>query len=120
MTEIKWIDPTKEDYTKDDGKWKIEVEKSTDPYGNHCRMWTAIHTSEHCKEEYWDHIRLHSGTNGVSLRVNGTNNGYVHLSASMVDKLIKELQDAIPYSRESQSKWSAYWDKRNSLQTPEY
>lgn len=110
---ITWINPAEQDNCADDPGWKIEVTASTDEWGNHCRMWVAKKETQYAGVPYIE-LRVHSGTDGVSIRTKSGNNGHCPLTPSVAKALVEELKNAHSYSRKLGRKWRDFWRRRNS------
>lgn len=89
---------------------KPEITENVDHYCNVCRSF-AIYGGY--KDQ--DSLIIHSGTDGVAIRVSAINNGYFSLDREAVQSLIKELKHSVSYSQQAQETMAKYWAIKNSV-----
>ncbi len=85
----------------------FEVTQNIDPYANICRMF-VLKTGD-------DLLRVHSGTDGISLATKAWNNSHYSLDRADCEKLIQELIYAIEFSEQAKKDCAAIWAAKNNL-----
>jgi hypothetical protein len=92
-------------------EWIKTEHVNTDQYANVCREWMI---EKKWNQDLSDHVIVHSGTDGISLRVQGTNNGYVHLDKDLAKQLARELLKSIKFSHLAKLDCSEIWAAKNN------
>lgn len=97
---------------------KITCETNVDHYCNVNRQWRIDSLDKEGKKlNYTDpnftFLIVNSGTDGISIATKSSNNGFFHLTPTEVKKLILELKNSIPFSKEASFTMTSYWAAKN-------